>query len=189
MSGSADCHTVVTQKMWPSTGNEPAASHYELPVCFRNPKGWNNALTFRSKKRAIGWSVKELLGHTALRPTEWKYEFATKVWYPNSHSVYISTEARICKKDLGTPDLCYRENMMDQMFGRWFCFPCECGGLPYTHTIRVDWYWKMSSKQAFQAVSDTQHSKHRKSYVPSRKVRHKWKVCFQASNYQELSRF
>ena len=70
VSESADCLTMVTQKRLHSTGIEPGNGRCESPACLRNPKGWNNTLTFRSKKRAIGWSVKELLGHTALGPTE-----------------------------------------------------------------------------------------------------------------------
>ena len=39
-------------------------------VCFRNPKGWSKASTVRSKKTAIGWIIKQLLGCTTLEPPE-----------------------------------------------------------------------------------------------------------------------
>ena len=35
----------------------------------------------------------------------------------------------------------------------------------------------------------SKHTECRESYIPSRKVRQQWRVCFQASIYQELSRF
>ena len=78
--------------------------------------------------------------------------------------------------------------MMDQMLRRWFCFPCDCVALPYTHPVRGNWYWKMTSKQAFSSSMWLSASECRESYVPSRKVRLPWRVCFQASIYQELSR-
>ena len=83
----------------------------------------------------------------------------------------------------------YRENVMEQMFGCWIAFSCECGGHPYCHNIMGSCCWKMTWKQAFQAVCESQHTEYWESTVPSRKERHQQRVCFQASIYQELSWF
>ena len=52
-----------------------------------------------------------------------------------THSVYLQ-DPRIFQTDLGSLDLSYRENVMEETFGCWFAFPCEIGGLPYGHTVR-----------------------------------------------------
>ena len=52
--------------------NGPQARSFELPTCFRNPKGWSKASSVRRKKTATGWIFKQLLGCTALGPLERK---------------------------------------------------------------------------------------------------------------------
>ena len=68
---------------------------------------------------------------------------------------------------------------MDQTFGWWFYFPCECGAFPMlTPTENIDTEkWPPSLFK--QYVS--KHTECRESYIPSKKVRHQWRVCFQAS--------
>ena len=104
------------------------------------------------KKTAIGWIFKQLLGRTILGPTE------SKMWIlpPGSgiqvHSQDVSPQyPRISQADLGSLDLPYRENVMEEMFGCWFAFPCEIGGLPCSHTVRWNCYWKTTSEQAFSS--------------------------------------
>ena len=86
--------------------------------------------SFRSKKTAIGWFFKQLLGHAALGPTKRKVGIL-----PPRPSIQVHTQGvspqnpRIFQTDLGSRDLSYRENMMELMFGYWFAFPCECGFL------------------------------------------------------------
>ena len=41
--------------------------------------------------------------------------------------------------------------MMEQMFGCWFAFPCECEALPYGNNVRGNCYWKTTSKKAFSS--------------------------------------
>ena len=67
---------------------------------------------------------------------------------------------------------------MDQTFGWWFYFTCECGAFPMlTPTENIDTEkWPPSLFK--QYVS--KHTECRESYIPSRKVRHQWRVCFQS---------
>ena len=57
--------------------------------------------------------------------------------------------------DLGSLALSFRENVMKLMFGCWFAFPCECGGLPYGYTVTGNYYGKMTPSKHFEAVSDS----------------------------------
>ena len=67
-SGSerAGFHTVVTSSRLPCSSNWPQARSCGPPPCFRNPKGEGKASSEGSKKRAIGWIFKHVLGHTSL---------------------------------------------------------------------------------------------------------------------------
>ena len=61
---------------------------------------------------------------------------------PTKSSIQFHTQdvspqyPRISQTDLGSLDLSYRENTMEQMFGCWFAFPCEYGALPYSRILR-----------------------------------------------------
>ena len=66
----------------------------DLLACFRNPKGWTKAIAVQSKKTAIGWIFKQVLGRTVLGPTGRKMwivppvpvsGFTFRMW---SHSVH-----------------------------------------------------------------------------------------------------
>ena len=57
------------------------------------------------------------------------------------HTQYVSLKyPRIFQTDLGSLDLSYRENLMEQTFGCLFAFPSECGCLPYGDTVRGNCY-------------------------------------------------
>ena len=84
----------------------------------------------------------------------------------------------IIQSDLGPLDLSYRENVIEQRFGCWFAFPCECGDLPYSLSLRGNWERKMNSKQTLQAVCFFQHTICLESHFPSLKKMHHQRVCF-----------
>ena len=51
------------------------------------------------------------------------------------HTQYVSLQyPRIFQTNLGSLDLSYSENLMEQTSGCLFAFLCECGGLPYGNT-------------------------------------------------------
>ena len=88
VSKSADCHPVVTQR-WHLTGNEAAASCWEPPACFRNPKGWTEMLGVRSKKTGIWWSLKQLLGRIVLGLIERKMRILSPMSVIQIHTQYV----------------------------------------------------------------------------------------------------
>ena len=59
----------------------------ELPICYRNHKGWSKAITVRSNKIAIGWIFKQFLCCTVLGPTVGKLEIL-----PLRSSVQVHTQ-------------------------------------------------------------------------------------------------
>lgn len=188
VSESADCHPVVTQKRWHSTRNELAASHCESSACSRSPKGWSKALAVICKKAAVEWSFKQLLCCTILGPTEWKSEFATKVRYPNSHSVYVPTETKnLLKRPRHTRALLQRKHDRLDVWKVFLLSLVGMGVFLWDHHQR-NCYWKMTSKQVFSSLCDSQHTERRESYVPLRKIRHQWRV-FSGLYLSQLSRF
>ena len=85
---SAVCHTVPTQ-MWHPPGNGLEARSGEPSARFRSQKGWTKAIIVRSKKTAIGWIFKQLLGRSILANREKNAIFAPKFRYPCSDSGYL----------------------------------------------------------------------------------------------------
>ena len=71
-----------------SSTNGPQARSFELPVCFRNPKGWSKASSVRRKKTAIAWIFKQLLGCTSLGAPERKMPIL-----PLRPSIQVDTQA------------------------------------------------------------------------------------------------
>ena len=61
---------------------------------------------------------------------------------PLRPSIQVDTQGvspqdpRMFQTDLGSLDLSCRGNMMEQMFGCCFDFPCECGTPPYGQGLR-----------------------------------------------------
>ena len=99
----------------------------QLPTCFRNPKWCNKALTVRRKKTVTGWTSRSCQAtpsqgqpreNANLQPRS-GIQIHTKHIFPQ--------KPRICEKDLGTLDLCYRENEMDQTLDDGFAFPVSVG--------------------------------------------------------------
>ena len=121
----------------------------DLLACFRNPKGWTKAIAVQSKKTAIGWIFKQVLGRTVLGPTGRKMwivppvpvsGFTFRMW---SHSVHDFPDRPMFSGSL-------LETKCDATeVWCWFAFPCECRDLPYDHTVRGNSYWKNNSKQVF----------------------------------------
>ena len=142
----------VLQRRRHCTWNAPAARHCKLPACSRNHKGWTKAITVRSKKAAIGWIFKQLLGCTFSGSTERKMQIL-----PPKSGIHVHTYPHSCipivsKHVPNRPKLSgslIQRKPYRTTFECWFAFPWECGGLPYGHTIRVSWYQKMTSKEAF----------------------------------------
>ena len=51
-----------------------------------------------------------------------------------------------------TQDVSYKENLMEQTYRCLFTYPVTgAGGLPYSHTVRGNCYWKLTSKQEFSS--------------------------------------
>ena len=53
----------------------------------------------------------------------------------NTHGV-SPQDPRIFQTDLGSLYLSYRETVMEQPFGCWLAFPCECWDLPNSLSLR-----------------------------------------------------
>ena len=70
-------------------------------------------------------------------PTERKMEI-----FPPMSNIQVHTQGvniqgpRNFQTDLASPDLSYRENMMESTFGCWFDFHCECGDPLYGLSLR-----------------------------------------------------
>ena len=58
----------------------------------------------------------------------------------------------VFQMDLGSLGLSYREYMMEQTFECWFAFLCDFQAVPYCHTLRAYYDWKMNSKQALSST-------------------------------------
>ena len=49
--------------------------------------------------------------------------------------VYLQ-DSSIIQSYLGPLDSSYRKSVMEEAFGYWFTFPCECGEFPYSLSFR-----------------------------------------------------
>lgn len=75
--------------------------------------------------------------------------FTTKVWYPRSHSGCFPIVSKHVPNRPRLSGSLIQRKPDRTTFECWFASPWECGGLPYGHTVRVSWYQKMTSKEAF----------------------------------------
>ena len=113
---------------------------------------------------------------------------------PTKSSIQFHTQdvspqyPRISQTDLGSLDLSYRENMMEQRLG-CLLFRESVGVVPKLTQSGEIVTEKWPSSKHFQAMCYSQHTECWESYVPSMSERHQKRMWFQASVYQELSRF
>ena len=84
--------------------------------------------------------------------------------------------------ELGSLDLSYWENGMEQTFGSWFAYHCECGTPPNGHKLKEEVFLKDDLQaSAFQAMCDSQFTEFRERYLPLRKERHQNRMYSQPS--------
>ena len=174
---------------WPSTGKGQVVRSCNLPACLRNLEGLTKAIIVTIKKTAIGWTFKQLLSHIILGPAERKRQILPTKSGIQFHTQDVSPQyPRIFQTDLGSLDLSYRENMMEQTLG-CLLFHESVGVFPKVTKSGEIVTEKLLSSKHLQAMCYSQDTECWESYVPSMNEKHQKRKWFQASVYQELSRF
>ena len=159
VSESVGCHCVVTAWMWHFLQMCPRCGVVICLLASELTKGWRKDSSVRSKKSATGCIFKQLLGHTVLGPPETKMQIL-----PLRYSIQIDTQF-VSLQDpwMFQTDLIrslLQRKVMELTFGCCFDYPYECGTPTTVHSLRGHCSWKITSKQVFQAVCDSQHAGH-----------------------------
>ena len=158
VSGSAGCHTVVTQTRWHSPGNGPPAMSWNLVACFRNPKMWTKVITVRCKKQKLeGFSSSCSAEPFKAQPTE-KCKSCHKVQYLGSTQDVSPQYPRLLYTDLGSLDLTYEKTWQNRHLDVGLPFPVIVGIIPIVSGSGKIASEKWPASKLLESVSVTQHS-------------------------------